>query len=144
MTHTTGTVRTAHPPLYGKVRTRNQLVQGYLGTWVKRNITHELLEFPIDEYLWPYYSAQIILKHWPPEEFLGKYTEAMAYAYQYADGYDRESWPSRLLRNRMEQIVEALIRHKDRMDPLFSRYFRAHSEEDELWDLWGAKYVILG
>jgi uncharacterized protein len=141
---TTPIVGTAHVPLYGKVHTRNQLVQGYLGTWVRKNITHELLEFPIDEYLWPYYSAQIILKHWPPEEFLGKYTEAMAYAYQYADGYDRESWPSRLLRNRMEQIVEALIRHKDSMDPLFSRYFRTHSDEDELWDLWGAKYVILG
>jgi len=32
MTHTAGTVGTALPPLYGRVRTRNQLVQGYLGT----------------------------------------------------------------------------------------------------------------
>jgi len=129
---------------YERVPAANQLVEGYLGNWVRKNITHELLEFPIEEYLWPYYSAQIVLKHWPPEEFLGKYMQAMAYAYQYADKYDREPWPSRLLKNRMEQIAEALIRHEGKMDPLFTRYFRAHSEEDELWDAWGSNYVIHG
>ncbi|MHB1336869.1 MAG: hypothetical protein ACYCXQ_13090 [Candidatus Humimicrobiaceae bacterium] len=53
---------------YSSVKIEGQFIEGYLGNWVKKNITHELLEFPKEVYLWPYYTSGITIK-WPLEDF---------------------------------------------------------------------------
>ena len=40
-------------PAYTAIDGANSFVKGYLGNWVKKNISYELLEFPIEQYLWP-------------------------------------------------------------------------------------------
>ncbi len=75
---------------FERITPDRQWVEGYFQNWVQKNITHELLEFPIDEYLNPYYTSGLMIKHWSTEDFSGKYFQGMAYAYQYAVHYTKQ------------------------------------------------------
>jgi uncharacterized protein len=129
---------------YSSIKPDKQYVTGYLGNWIKKNITHEILVFPIEDYLFPYYTYGLTIGTWTPEEFLGKYLETMAFTYQYADKYDMAPFPTKLLKNRMDQIVNMWINYQSKNKELFSTYLKEYSEADEGLRLWNAKYVILG
>ena len=86
-----------------------QNIGGYLGEWMKKNITFELLEFPLEEYLLPYFTSGLMIKHWSGEDFLGKYFQGLAYAYQYCTKIFPDSCMRRMIKNRMDQVICALL-----------------------------------
>lgn len=132
---------------FERITPDRQWVEGYFQNWVQKNITHELLEFPIDEYLNPYYTSGLIIKHWSAEDFIGKYFQGMAYAYQYAGHYTKqegEPATQRLLRNRMDQIVEALMHYQAVPgNNIILKMYREPGDFDEFWRLFTIKYGLL-
>lgn len=121
-----------------------QNVGGYLGQWMKKNITHELLEFPLEEYLLPYYTSGLIIKHWSGEDFVGKYFQGLAYAYQYCDALFPDDCMQRMLKNRMDQVIRALLTFYKRDDhTVLLTMTDPPCEFDEEWRLFTVKYGLL-
>lgn len=129
---------------YNVIPPSQQRVGGYLGNWMKKNITHELLEFPIEEYLLPYYTTGLMIKHWSGEDFLGKYFQGLIYAYQYADKIMPDGCMLRMIKNRMDQIVHALLHYYQKNEDNVILYMTdPPGEFDEEWRLFTVKYGLL-
>lgn len=129
---------------YNLIPPGRQKVGGYLGNWMRKNITHELLEFPIEEYLLPYYTSGLMIKHWSGEDFLGKYFQGLMYAYQYADKIIPDGCMVRMIKNRMDQIINALLYFYKKKDNNVILYMTdPPGEFDEEWRLFTVKYGLL-
>ena len=115
-------------------------IDGYLGHWTSHNVTDELLQVPLDHYLWPYYADGLALKRWGPEDFIGKYMTAFAYSYL----QEQNVVTKRFIRNRMDQIVSAWMSFQKPDGAVTVRMTRGENPHDTRWNGWFTKYVILG
>ncbi len=121
-----------------------QNIGGYLGEWMKKNITFELLEFPLEEYLLPYFTSGLMIKHWSGEDFLGKYFQGLAYAYQYCTKIFPDSCMRRMIKNRMDQVICALLTfYKRENNTVILSMTDPAGEFDEEWRLFTVKYGLL-
>ena len=84
------------PDMYIPFEYTTQQIGGYLGHWIDINIEDELLNFPLDQYLWPYKNGGISNGRWPVGEYLGKYMHAMTFAYQYSKGATQRKLKERI------------------------------------------------
>jgi len=124
------------------VSLKGQQIDGYLGHWIDDVIQHELLGFPLEDYLWSYYAGGITNGVWGPDEFVGKYMHALTFAYQYK--YQKDTWGFRQVKYRMDAILAAWLQYQKEDGYLFV----ATSIESERWEeantVWMSKYVLLG
>jgi len=120
-----------------------QSIEGYLGHWIENAIDDELFRFPIEDYVFPYYTSGITNGRWITGEFTGKYMHSMCMAYEYK--YPKNPWIYKELKSRMDIIFHAW-RHFQKQN---NGYAGIHISNDrkpwqDLWNVWHVKYVLLG
>ncbi len=128
---------------YEPVQYGNQYIEGYLGHWIDNAIEDELFQFPIEDYVFPYYTGGITNGRWITGEFTGKYMHAMCLAYDYK--YRKNTWKYKELKSRMDIILNAWLSFQSKHEG----YAGIHISNDrkpwqDLWNVWHVKYVLLG
>lgn len=119
-----------HPVPY-----QNQWIGGLIGTRLNSNINKALLNYPVEEYLRVYRGDR--MARWPAGEYLGKYMQADAVAYQYS-GNDA-------LADQMAAVADAWIASlpEDGYHVIRGPH-EMHERWKGAWEVWELKYMIVG
>ena len=114
---------------------QNQLIDGLIGTRLKSNIEKALLNYPVEEYLRVYNGDR--MARWPAGEYLGKYMQADAVAYQYSG--------NQALADQMIAVAEAWIASlpEDGYHVIRGPH-EMHERWKGAWEVWELKYMIVG
>lgn len=121
----------------------NQYIDGYLGHYIDNAIEDELMEFSIQDYVFPYYTSGITNGRWITGEFTGKYMHSLCMAYNYK--VPKDSWNYRLLKPRMDNIFYAWKHFSDSHDGYIGVHMSLDTKPwEEMWNVWHVKYVLLG
>src|SRR3972149_5568490 len=92
-------VENAVPDQMAPIPYAYQEIKGLIGAKLESNIAKALLGYPVEEYLRTYKTVR--LARWPTGEYLGKYAQADALAYQYSG--------NQALADQMAEIADAWI-----------------------------------
>ena len=119
-----------HPVPY-----QNQQIDGLIGTRLKSNINKALLNYPVEEYFRVYHGDR--MARWPAGEYLGKYMQADAVAYQYSG--------NEALADQMIAVAEAWIASlpEDGYHVIRGPH-EMHERWKGAWEVWELKYMIVG
>jgi DUF1680 family protein len=119
-----------HPVPY-----QNQRIGGLIGTRLNSNINKALLNYPVEEYLRVYHGDR--MARWPAGEYLGKYMQADAVAFQYSGNQS--------LADQMAAVAEAWIASlpEDGYHVIRGPH-EMHERWKGAWEVWELKYMIVG
>jgi len=105
-------------------------------------IQHDLLGFPLEDYLWSYYAGGITNGVWGPDEFVGKYMHSLTFAYQFK--YQKDTRGFRQVKYRMDAIIAAWLQNLEEDGYLFVATGIESGRWEEANTVWMSKYVLLG
>lgn len=128
-------VENAVPDQMAPVTYAHQEIKGMIGNKLESNIAKALLGYPVEEYLRTYKTVR--MARWPTGEYLGKYAQADALAYQYSGN------PA--LADQMAAIADAWIESlpEDGYHVVRGPH-EQHARWKGAWEVWELKYVLVG
>ena len=128
-------VENAVPDQMAPIPFAYQEIKGLIGAKLESNIAKALLGYPVEEYLRTYKTVR--LARWPTGEYLGKYAQADALAYQYSG--------NQALADQMAEIADAWIESlpEDGYHVVRGPH-EQHARWKGAWEVWELKYVLVG